>query len=297
MSISNISGNMSMPITALSEGGPVIKAGTFSQNDLDGAPDKSSGNNAPSLPQPLSGGNRAVMGKFMAQFEDLIILMSSLAKQVQTQERMSEISSLESKVAQLMSSAAEKQQGADKLKSSALTSMIVGLVGAGLSLAGGVINVVGGLKSLNAATGGITKLSHKASEAGAKAASTAFSNAIGAGQDAGKAADAAQKAADKAIRGVQKAQDKILAGVTGSLEASGKAFASGAGFAQSTGQAENQMAQSRADIDAAQAERHGIEATRSQQMQQEMRDLLSKMVDLLNSYYQAQDKIASAASH
>lgn len=188
------------------------------------------------LDKPTPPATAPDMKKVMAAFEDLILLLSKLGKEVQTAERENEIAALQEKVALLLSSADTKTEGAKDMRTTAIIACIVTVA---VGITGAVFGGIGAL----AAEGSGTRV--------------------------------------------------VMTGLM-------KAFEQGAsvgGMLNSLGQAENQLAQASADRIQAQAEETGTQGARSQQVQQDMRDLLSKMVDLLNSFYAAQDKINSAASH
>ena len=150
----------------------------------------------------------------------------------------------------------------------------------------------------------------EASEGAARAANQAINKTIKAGGTSQEALAAANKAAQKmdmgkvgkmaqidvASKAFQKSSD-VMSKAGGLVDQVGRAGTSVGGYLNTQGQVENQKAQARADVMAAEAEKDGAEAAKSQQMQQDMRDLLAKMDELLNSFYAAQDKIASAASH
>lgn len=254
--------------TALSGTGRTLGAG-----DQDGVPASTeAGETAGGLPLPKTT-TKADMMKFMAAFEDMIILLSKLAKEVQTGERENQISSLQNKVSLLKSAAAEKVEGADKMRAMAVVTFAVSLVAAGVSF----IGAVGSFSSASSAVG-------KAADSATKAAATAADSAS-------KAAETAAKTASTVAEGAAKADWGTL------IQPLAKVGEAGAGFAGAQGQVANQKAQADADILQARAEEAGTQGARSQQVEEDMRDLLSKMVELLNSFYAAQDKIASAASH
>ena len=248
------------------KGTDLHRTNIFSRDDANGVPPKGLSPDG-GLPLPLLVGGKADMQKVMAAFEDLIILMSKMAKEIQVGERESELTLMASKISHLLTSANTKEEGADKMRGAAIASLVISVVSAAISLIGAGISLGGAVKGASAAAKGIEGLDLK----GADKIKTM--------------ATLAENASSKLVKG-----GAIADGV-------GKGIQGGAGYASTDGQAQNQIAQAKADRIAAEAENDGAQATRSQQMQQDMRDLLSKMLELLNSFYAAQDKISSAASH
>lgn len=249
----------------------------FERRDNMGVSKDGSVNQQNPLSPPLLGGKPEMM-KVMAAFEDLIILMSKLAKETQVAERESELAALATKITQLLSAAKEKEKGADKMMAMAVVSLVISVVSATISAIGSGLQLGGAIKG------------------GAAAAKTTDSlkelnKSLPKDMQIGKMA-----IMEQASNAFTRSADKLSKG--GMLvDSIGKGIGSGANFASTQGQALNQRAMASADRMQAEAEADGIEAQRSQQMQQDMRDLLSKMVELLNSFYAAQDKISSAAAH
>lgn len=210
---------------------------------------------------PPLGASRPDMVKVMAAFEEMIILMSKLAKETQVAERQSELASMAMKIATLLSAAKEKHDGAEKMMTMAVVSLVISVVASALSVVGSSIQL-------------------KGAAAGSKAVQGA-----GPGASLKDKVDISNLASEKLMK-----QGAVV-------DSLGKGVQAGAGFTSSMGQAEMQKSQSRSDVLQAKAEEVGTQTQKSQTMQQDMRDLLSKMVELLNAFYAAQDKISSAASH
>ena len=244
------------------------------------------------LPNPSS---KPDMMKMMAAFEDLIILMSTMAKEIQKGEREAELAGLAAKISLLMSAAQEKEKGADKIMSQAITSLVISVVSAAISVIGAGISLKGAVDGTKAATKATTEISKN---------NKAFAEA----QKIEKLTKGAIKTPDglkhiglsdqlSGVGGAFTRASAKLTGIGSVMEGVSKGVGAGAGYASSKGQAESMRAQAESDRLQARAEEAGTHAQRSQQLQQDMRDLLGKMTELLNAFYQAQDKISSAAAH
>ncbi len=231
------------------------------------------------LPNPTS---KPDMMKMMAAFEDLIILMSKLAKETQKAEREGEIASLAAKISMLLAAAEEKQEGANKMMTMAIVSLVISVVSAAISVVGAGLSLGGAFKGASAAkdaTANINQFNKIASRSGGQL------EQLGLGQKMQAVSGAFQQASGK------------LTGFGQLADAIGKGVGAAAGYTSTQGQAESMKAQARADKMQAHGEEHGAQAQKSQNFQQDMRDLLNKMVELLNAFYAAQDKIANAAAH
>lgn len=256
----------------------INRGNVFSKNDAAGA--AKGGVAGATLLVPPMIASKPDMMKCMAAFEDLIILMSKMAKEVQVGERESEMASLAAKITELLSSADKKMSGANKMRAMAIASMVVSVVAATISAVGAGLQLGGALKGASAAAKSVDKAAKQV------------------GDSAGGAATAMSKA-DK-ITLATKAFEAGSAKLTKSgmfVDSIGKAAQGVGGYLSSEGQVQNQQAMAKADRMAAAAEKEGAAAARAQQVQQDMRELLGKMVELLNAFYAAQDKIAGAASH
>ena len=246
------------------------------------------------LPNPSS---KPDMMRMMAAFEDLIILMSIMAKEVQKGEREAELASLATKIAMLLSAAQEKQDGADKMMSQAIVSLVISVVSAAISVVGSAISLGGAAKGAGKAaaeTKAIDSINQQAKvdAFNAPKLSKLTDTTIAPSETKINMATKMElvNSAFKDGAGKMPMIGQIFEGVS-------KGVGAGAGYTGTKGQAESMRAQAEADKIQARAEEVGSQAQRSQQMQQDMRDLLNKMTELLNAFYQAQDKIASAASH
>ena len=109
------------------------------------------------LPPP-SYTSKPDMMKMMAAFEDLIILMSTMAKEIQKGEREAELAGLAAKISLLMSAAQEKEKGADKMMSQAIASLVISVVSAAISVVGAGISLKGAVDGVKAASKTATEI-------------------------------------------------------------------------------------------------------------------------------------------
>lgn len=276
---------------------PVINRGNiFSRDDNLGVGTGPMGQTNTLSPPMLT--SKPDMMRVMAAFEDLIILLSELAKETQSAERAGELASLLGKITMLNAAAKEKAEGAQQMKTMAIVSLVIAVVSAGISIAGGIVSLKGAIQGVKAAKevkNAAGAATDAASGAAGGAASGAAGSAAGAAGKGAKGSGAASSIKEQSMAFNLRSEKMLKRG--GIMDATAKAVQAAASYTNTQGQVQSQMAVSRADTMQAEAEELGAEAQKSQNLQQDMRDLLAKMVELLNSFYQAQDKISSAASH
>ncbi|MDR2892607.1 MAG: hypothetical protein LBV80_05935 [Deltaproteobacteria bacterium] len=111
---------------------PLNKTNLFAHDDALGVGTTSAGLTS-GMPAPLLTSKPDMM-KVMAAFEDLIILMSKLAKETQSAERENEVALLAQKVNSLLGSAKEKAEGAQTMRNMAIVSLAISIINAGITI-------------------------------------------------------------------------------------------------------------------------------------------------------------------
>ncbi len=132
---------------------------------------------------------------------------------------------------------------------------------------------------------------------GTKSASETPEETLAAGEEAAKAVKRGlMKERNEAMGSAFQQASTKLHSIGTILENIGRLTQNGAQFAGTYGQAENQRAQAAGDVLAAEAETHGMDAQKAQQLQADMATLLAKMMELLVTFYSSQDKISSSSA-
>lgn len=234
-------------------------------------------------------GNKIDMMALMAKFEEMIILLTEMAKEMNLADREAEIAALQTKIADLLKAATEKEKGAKDMRTMAIVSLVVAVVSAAISFIGAGIQLGGVGKGLKAASKvkpegmGQSKLNDPGS-------GSSPSVDGGKGGKGGSNIDhiktqsgAFDMASSKSVK-IGMMVDQV-----------GRAASAVSSYLQTEGQVQNQLHQSEADKIQARAEQSGVEVTKAQQRQQEWADLLNKLYELLQQFYGAQEKIAGAA--
>ncbi|MDL2290696.1 type III secretion system translocon subunit SctB [Desulfovibrio sp. OttesenSCG-928-F20] len=256
------------------------------KDDVDGA-GKPFSRDVRDIPFPRLG-NKIDMMAMMAKFEELIILLTEMAKEMNLSDREAEISALQTKIADLLKAATEKEKGAKDMRTMAIISLVVAVVSAAISFVGAGIQLGGVGKGLKAA--GKIKIkdldSSKQTDVGS-CFKTSAKQAAGKGYSKTELINTQSKAFDMG------SGKSVKVGMM--FDQVGRAGSAVSSYLQTEGQVQNQLHQAAADKIQARAEQSGVEVTKAQQRQQEWTDLLHKLYELLQQFYSAQEKIAGAA--
>lgn len=235
-------------------------------------------------------GNKIDMMALMAKFEELIILLTEMAKEMNLADREAEIAALQTKIADLLKAATEKEKGAKDMRTMAIISLVVAVVSAAISFIGAGIQLGGVGKGLKAA-GKLKPESMSNTKQGDPGASSSMDG--GKGGKGGKGGANLDRIKTQSGAFDMASSKSVKIGMM--VDQVGRAASAVSNYLQTEGQVQNQLHQSTADKIQARAEQSGVEVTKAQQRQQEWADLLNKLYELLQQFYGAQEKIAGAA--
>lgn len=268
------------------------------QADVDGA----GGTSEPmtggiTLPPPSPNVDLKGASEIMAKFEELLILFQLMAAENKKFSRQDANALLEKAAEQLMKAADKKDEGAQKLMTMAIISLVVTVVGAALSIL---------LAPLAAVTGGAqqaaTEGTKKAVEATVKSVKKTILKTI---------KSAMKKALKKILESVKKA---IKTATTKTVRELAVKLAKKTavvmsrpetvmGITSGVSQSMNALGQSQSLTAQAEGDRHSARATEAQAEQRkaeefvgDFREAMKKMNDLLRTLYDAKVKAEEAAA-
>jgi hypothetical protein len=255
----------------------------------------------PLLPPPDT--NRGDIRKVMASFDDLLILMSKMGKEVRLSERMTQLSAMVDQISAKLAAAAKKDEAADDLRKGAIMNLVMVVVSAAVTIVSSGIQ----LKSLAGAKVDATKgLGAQQDKINAeyKLQGPLTKEQTDAGQKPGDIKPGSEKAYRKEMRAAEAGYNNSLmssnleiqlqSGITGAVAQLIQSFGS---TADSLMKAESQSKQASAERMQALAEQFSMAMQRSQSQEADFKEFMQKVNELIRDFHAAILKMSEAVSH
>ena len=255
----------------------------------------------PQLPPPDT--NRGDIRKVMASFDDLLILMSKMGKEVRLSERMTQLSAMVDQISAKLAAAAKKDEAAEDLRKGAIINLVMVVVSAAVTIVSSGIQ----LKSLAGAKVDATKglgLQKDKINADYKLQGPLTKEQADAGLKPGDIKPGSEKAYRKEMRAAEAGYNNSLtssnlniqlqSGITGAVAQLIQSFGS---TADSLMKAESQSKQASAERMQAIAEQFSMAMQRSQSQEADFKEFMQKVNELIRDFHAAILKLSEAVSH